>query len=201
VLEIRDLAAIRGERLVFDSLSFRLGAGEAMAVIGRNGAGKTTLLRMIAGLTPPFAGGIYWCGEDTRTDPGAHQLRLAYISHQDAVKPGMTVAENLAAWAPGNPAVRSAAIERALAATGLEDLAHIPARLLSAGQKRRLALSRLALRPTALWILDEPATGLDDASLDRLGAMIAAHRADGGIVIAATHQSLPMPAAQALRLG
>ncbi len=139
MLDIHNLAAIRGDQLIFADLSFSLRAGEALAITGRNGAGKTTLLRLVAGLAQPAAGEIHWCGEDVRASPAEYQLRLAYLGHQDAVKPGLTAAENLSIWAPGRGDARAAAVRGALAATGLGELAHVPGRMLSAGQRRRLA--------------------------------------------------------------
>ena len=200
MLEIKNLAAIRGDHLLFEDLSFAVAEGEAIALTGRNGAGKTTLLRMIAGLVPLASGRVLWAGEDALADLNAYHARLAYLGHQDAVKPGLTVTENLRTWAAGRRAEREAAIEAALEQVDLLDLADIPARMLSAGQKRRLAIARLCLRPMALWLLDEPVTGLDTASVLLFGDMIARHRAQGGMVIAATHQDLPMPGGRSVRL-
>ena len=194
-LEARALAAFRGERLVLRDLSFAVACGEALLLLGPNGSGKSTLLRLLAGLKRPDAGLLLWDGEDALADLAAHAGRVAYLGHQDAVKPGLTVAENLAFAAAGR------AVMPALEALGLGGLAELPARMLSAGQRRRLALARLPLSPAALWLLDEPTLGLDAASLDRLGAVLAAHRAAGGLVVAATHLDLPLPGASSLRLG
>lgn len=193
MLEIRSVAAVRGDHLLFADLSFAVAAGDAVSLMGRNGTGKTTLLRIIAGLTPLAAGAVIWAGKDAFQDPAAHHCRLAYLAHQDAVKPGLTVAENLRCWIDAKRPRRAEMIHTALAQTDLLDLADVPARMLSAGQRRRLAIGRLCLRSTPLWLLDEPVTGLDAASIDRFGEMVAAHRAAGGMVIAATHQDLPMP--------
>jgi heme exporter protein A len=125
-----------------------------------------------------------------------HGRLVAYLGHQDAVKPGLTVTENVrfAAAVSGRP------IAAALEAVGLQALADLPARMLSAGQKRRLALSRLMLSTARLWLLDEPTLGLDTASIERFGALLAGHRGGGGIVVAATHVPLPLPDAADLRL-
>jgi heme exporter protein A len=187
VLEGQGLAAFRGERLVFSGLRFAVPAGGAMLLLGPNGAGKSTLLRLLAGLVRPEAGSVLWHGEDTLADLPAHADRIAYLGHQDAIKPGLTTAENLRFRAT------PAAIDTALDAVGLAALADLPARMLSAGQKRRLALARLAVRPAPIWLLDEPTLGLDAASVARFGAMLAAHRATGGVVVAATHLPLPLP--------
>jgi heme exporter protein A len=189
VLAVDEIVAIRGERLVFGPLSFEVKAGGAMLLVGPNGAGKSTLLRILAGLGRVEAGHIRWDGQDMARDRAGHGARVAYVGHLDAVKPGLSAAENLGA---GHAA--------ALAAVGLEKLADQPVRLFSAGQKRRLALARLMLRPAPIWLLDEPTLGLDTASVARFGVMLADHRAGGGVVLAATHLPLPLPDAGELRL-
>ena len=194
-LEAQALAAFRGERLVLRDLSFAVDAGEALLLLGPNGSGKSTLLRLLAGLKRPDAGVMLWNGADALADLTVHAGRVAYLGHLDAIKAGLTVAENLAFAAAGRP------VTPALADLGLDALAELPARMLSAGQRRRLALARLALSPATLWLLDEPTLGLDTASLARLGALLARHRAAGGMVIAATHLDLPLPGARALVLG
>ena len=190
------LAALRGERLVFRDLSFHVAAGGALLLAGPNGSGKSTLLRLLAGLLSPAAGSLTWNGEDAFADCAAHVRFVAYLGHQDAIKPGLSAIENLAFPARisgGNAAA-------ALAVQGLSELADLPARMLSAGQQRRLALARLGLSSGMLWLLDEPTLGLDIASVERLGTVLAAHRARGGMVIAATHLPLPLPAAAELHL-
>ena len=192
MLQAVGLAAFRGERLVFAGLSFALPAGGALVLTGPNGSGKSTLLRLLAGLARPEAGQLLWDGADTLADLPSHAARLRYLGHQDAVKPGLTVAENLRFWGGGE------AIGRALEAVDLRRLADLPARMLSAGQRRRLAIARLAMTPAPLWLLDEPTVGLDAASVARVGALLAAHRGGGGMVVAATH--LPLPLADAAEL-
>jgi len=184
VLKVDRVVAFRGDRLVFGPISFEVAKGNALLLVGPNGSGKSTLLRLLAGLGRAEAGHITWNGEDTLTDRTAHGARVGYIGHQDAVKPGLTASENLGAGA-----------EAALSAVGLQRVAELPARMLSAGQKRRLALTRLLLKPAPIWLLDEPTLGLDTASVARFGTMLAAHRAGGGIVIAATHLPLPLQGA------
>ncbi|MDE2516669.1 MAG: heme ABC exporter ATP-binding protein CcmA [Rhodospirillales bacterium] len=196
MLEGQALAVFRGERLVFRDLDFGLDAGGALLLTGPNGAGKSTLLRLIAGLLAPAAGRLLWRGEDALADPARHAGRIAYLGHQDAIKPGLSTAENLAFAA----AIGRGSVDEALAALDLTPLAALPARLLSAGQRRRLALARLLLAPGPVWLLDEPTLGLDTASVARLGALLARHRARGGMVIAATHLPLPLPGAGALTL-
>src|SRR4051812_21942476 len=196
LLEARNLACLRGERLVFAGVSFALEAGAALLLVGANGAGKSSLLRLLAGLLAPAEGALLWAGEDALADRAAHAARLRYLSHQDALKPALTARENLEFFAR----LWGGAVEPALAAPDLSPLAELPARVLSSGQKRRLALARLALAPAPLWLLDEPTVGLDAASVARLGVLLARHRAAGGMVLAATHLPLPLPGARELRL-
>jgi heme exporter protein A len=196
MLEAQGLACLRGERVVFAGLSFRLAPGGALLLVGANGAGKSSLLRLLAGLIPPAEGALLWAGEEALADRAAHARRLRYLSHADALKPALTARENLLFFARlwgGDP-------DAALAALDLLSLAELPARVLSSGQKRRLALARLALAPAPLWLLDEPTVGLDVASVARLGALLARQREGGGMVIAATHLPLPLPHAAELRL-
>lgn len=184
LLRADGVAAFRGERLVLEGVSLRVPPGAALLLLGPNGSGKSTLLRVLAGLKRPDAGTVVWA------DPEAP---AAYLGHADAIKPGLSVAENLR--------LSPAAPGPALAALGLETLAELPARMLSAGQRRRLALARLSMSASKLWLLDEPTLGLDTASLQRLADLLAAHRAAGGGVVAATHQDFPLPGAGILRLG
>ena len=196
MLAAEGVAVFRGERLVFRDISFQVRAGAALVLAGPNGSGKSTLLRLLAGLVRPAAGRVLWNGGDALSDSAGHGRRVAYLGHQDAVKPGLTVRENVrfAAAVSGRP------VAAALTAVGLDTLADLPARMLSAGQKRRLALSRLVLSAAPLWLLDEPTLGLDSGSIDRFGLLLATHRAGGGIVVAATHVPLPLPDAAGLRL-
>lgn len=196
VLKAEGVAVFRGERLVFRDLSLTLSAGGALVLQGPNGSGKSTLLRVLAGLVQPFAGRLLWKGEDALADLAEHGERVMYVGHQDAVKPGLTVTENLAFAAR----VSGRSILTALEAVGLQTLAELPARMLSAGQKRRLALSRLVLSTAPVWLLDEPTLGLDTASIERFGGLLTAHRAAGGMVVAATHVPLPLSDVAGLRL-
>lgn len=180
------VSAFRGERLVLRDVAVRVLPGGALLLLGPNGAGKSTLLRVLAGLKRPEAGVVTWRGV-----PVAEAGDAAYLGHLDAVKPGLTVRENLG-FPPG--------VRDALGALGLTELANAPARMLSAGQRRRLALARLVGRGAGLWLLDEPTLGLDVSSVAMLGVALAAHRAAGGVVVAATHLALPLPDADELVL-
>jgi heme exporter protein A len=197
VLQAAGLAAFRGERLVFSEVDFAVRAGEVLLLTGPNGSGKSTLLRLLAGLLRPAAGMLTWGGANVFADLPAHAGRVAYVGHQDAVKPGLTAAENLRFAARLNGGV----VQDALDAVGLEELGDLPARMLSAGQRRRLALARFVLSRAPLWLLDEPTLGLDAASVDRFGVMLDAHRAGGGMAVAATHLPLPVGEAAELVLG
>ena len=196
LLSVRDLALLRGERVVFSGVGFDVPEGGALLLTGANGAGKSSLLRCLAGLLPPIEGEVSWRGEDALTDLSAHALRIRYAGHAEALKPSLTVAENIGFWAR----LWGGDGRAALAAVALDGLADLPARVLSSGQRRRLSLARLLLGEPLLWLLDEPTVGLDAASVERLGGLLAAHRAKGGAVIAATHLPLPLPDAREVRL-
>ena len=187
---------VRGERLVLDGIDLACGPGGATLLRGPNGAGKSTLLRILAGLRAPDAGHLSWNGVPVAADRILHAGRVAYLGHQDALKPGLTLAENLGlACRTGG-----GALDPALAALALSALRDLPARLLSAGQQRRAALARVLLLRAPVWLLDEPSLGLDSHAIELLGALFAAHRAAGGLVIATTHVPLPLPAAATLVL-
>ena len=196
-----DLTCLRGERLVFAGLGFALSAGDALLLVGPNGSGKSSLLRLMALLLRPFRGEFRWQGEPVAENPDAYRQGLRYVGHLDGVKPVLTCHESLAFWAaldgapePGRRA--AAALER----LGLERLAEVPGRYLSAGQKRRLNLARLLLLPAPLWLLDEPTNGLDAAAIARLEGALAEHRAAGGLIVASTHTPLALPGAATLHL-
>lgn len=190
------LTCERGGRLVFSGVDFTIASGAALAVTGRNGAGKSSLLRMIAGLLRVAAGTLTLDGgkDDAPIAEQAH-----YLGHQDALKPALSVLENLSFWIDwlgGNGDAHEA-----LAAVGLDTLADLPAAYLSAGQKRRLSLARLVAIRRPLWLLDEPASALDADAQKALGGIMRAHLAAGGIIVAATHAPLGIEGAHNLRLG
>ena len=192
--EGRSLQCRRGGRDVFAGLDFDLPPGGALLLTGPNGSGKSSLLRLMAGLLRPAAGDLLWDGRPIAEAPEAHAGRLHYLGHLDAVKPVLSVAENLRFWAAvrGGRHGGQGALDRALESFALTELAEVPGRLLSSGQRRRLALARLVAAPAELWLLDEPSVGLDHASVGRLAAAIAAHRAGGGRVAVATHTALDL---------
>ena len=190
-LTLEGLALARGERPLFSGLDLTLPPGEAVALTGANGAGKTSLLRAVAGLLRPVAGAIrFWTatGELEADDARAGAMHL--LGHHDGLKPGRTAGEELAFWSRwlgGDSAPAIAALE-------LAPLLALEVRKLSAGQRRRLALARLIAAPRALWLLDEPLAPLDAARRVRFGELMAAHLDGGGMVLAAVHDPLPVPA-------
>jgi heme exporter protein A len=182
------LACIRSNRIVFAGLDFAVSPGGALVLSGPNGSGKSSLLRLMAGIARPAAGRILWQGAPVPEDPEQFFARMHYVGHRDAVKPALTVRENLsfhAALRPG-PADIDAALDR----VGLAALADLPARMLSAGQTRRLTLARILATPAPLWLLDEPTIALDYRAVDRLRAAIDGHRAGGGMIVASTNVPL-----------
>jgi heme exporter protein A len=202
VFEGIDLTCIRGERLVFSGVGFSLAPGEALLLIGPNGSGKSSLLRLMAGLGRPAGGQVTWDGKDIAVDAPGHHHRLHYLGHQDAVKPALTVAETIRFWAGLQSSPNgTASADAALVRFRLDKLGETPCRFLSAGQRRRLALCRLAAYPAPLWLLDEPTLGLDRAALGDLEALLAEHRAGGGLVVLSTHTPLALPGARELSLG
>lgn len=187
----------RGGRLLFEDLSFNLAPGEGLLVTGPNGSGKTSLLRQIVGLLPLAGGtlGVTGAREDAVLPDLCH-----YVGHANAAKSSLTVAENLTFWADFLGQGRDH-LPNALAAFGLRPLADFAAGLLSAGQKRKLALSRLFAAPRPIWLLDEPQVSLDAPSLKLLDGAIGAHLAQGGIAVVASHTPLKTKFAHKLTLG
>jgi len=194
-----DLTCIRGERIVFQNLSFALSAGDALVLRGPNGCGKSTLLRLAAGFLQAAAGELNWRNREGEASDD-YREHIHYVGHLDGVKPAFSVAENLTFWA-GFDGSAQAEIDtaRALDLLGLGHLADIPGRYLSAGQRRRLNIARIAATSKPLWLLDEPSVSLDDASVALLATLIADHRANGGMVMVATHIDLDMAGAETLQ--
>ena len=186
-LVVEGLACVRGGRAVFTGVGFALAAGGALQVEGRNGAGKSSLLRILGGLLAPAEG---------RVD---NPFEVAWLGADATLKPGLTLHEELTYWArldgKGEPEVPAA-----LAAFDLAPLADLPVEILSSGQRRRAALARVHASKAALWLLDEPAVGLDTASLARLSDAIRGHRAAGGAVVVATHGDIGLDAPHRLSL-
>ena len=183
-LSVENLTAIRGGRMLFRDLGFRVEAGGTLCIEGANGVGKTSLLRMIAGLLAPAGGTILFGQIEDSEERGK---RVGWLGHQDAVKPQMTVRETLSFFAQLNG---SRGVEGAIEVVGLTRLAGLPGQYLSAGQKKRVALARLKICGRPLWLMDEPLASLDTAGKKIAADLITAHCVGGGIAIVATHEPL-----------
>lgn len=190
-LSVKGLSVRRGERILFRDLAFDLAAGEAIALTGANGSGKTSLLRVVAGLLAPAAGEVVFHGQADGDNARHESVHL--VGHADGLKGGRTALEELgfqASWLGGD----DAGVARAIDQLSLAPLLDLEVRRLSAGQRRRLALARLISAPRPLWLLDEPMAPLDTARRALLADMMQAHLAGGGLILAAVHDPLPIPA-------
>lgn len=190
MLEAKNLACLRGERLLFRGLDLHLQAGDLLRIAGANGMGKTSLLRLLAGLAEPAAGQVCWQGQALRHAREAFNAAQLYLGHAPALNELLSSLENLLfACAAAGLSATTGEAEAALRAQGLARQLGLPCKLLSQGQRRRAALARLALaRSRSLWLLDEPFAALDVAAVAALAAQIDAHCAAGGIVVFTSHQ-------------
>jgi heme exporter protein A len=191
-LQCENLHLWRGDRHVLRGIGFHLGAGECLLVGGANGSGKTSLLRTVSGLVYPEEGRVLWGGQDTRLDLAAFHCDLAYIGHEAPLKADLSAAENLLYWVGIRRPVGEGEVQRVLERVDGVRWGEQPARTLSAGQRRRVALAGLLLMAVPLWVLDEPTTNLDAEGQRLVGTLIENHLAGGGLVIAAVHHDLPL---------
>jgi heme exporter protein A len=188
-LTATDLTLWRGPNCLFEDLSFKVAAGSLLLLRGPNGSGKTTLLRVLCGITRPETGHVEWRGESIEKNRQAYGAALAYFGHTNGLKADLTVMQNLA-FAAQLYGQSGEQISDLLNALNLTVCAELETRYLSAGQKRRTALARVLMSQASLWLLDEPVTNLDAAGREYVINRLAAHVAEGGIVVAATHEDI-----------
>lgn len=201
MLEGINLACVRGDRELFRDVNFSIDAGSLMQVRGPNGSGKTSLLRMLCGLSNPADGEIRWCGKPIRSLEGDYFSAVTYIGHLSGTKDDLTVIENLriSSALAGFDINLKQALE-ALAHIGLGGRENLPVKVLSQGQRRRVALARLLVCKTSLWILDEPLVALDVMAVQMIQALLEQHLQNGGIVVMTTHQEIEITATSKMQL-
>jgi heme exporter protein A len=184
------LACIRNDVLLFSELEFQMDGGAILQIQGPNGSGKTSLLRILCGLALPDAGSVLWNGKNIHDHRQEYFKEMSYIGHVNGIKMELTVLENLAIAGAISVTDKKVSPLETLEKMGLAEYENIPARKLSSGQRRRLALARLLITDTRLWILDEPLTSLDDYGRQLMRDMISAHAAGNGVTVLATHDPL-----------
>ena len=201
MLDVSDLECTRGDRRLFTGLCFDLPPGTLLHVEGPNGSGKTTLLRAVCGLLQPQQGDIRWGGENIRRLKEDYCREVLYLGHLNGIKNDLTGLENLTVSATlDGDQVQQGEVWAALKRMGLAGFEDLPTRVLSQGQKKRVALARLPLSNARLWVLDEPFTALDKAAVELLQTLIAEHVDEGGMAIITTHQEVPLTSGQIQRL-
>jgi heme exporter protein A len=200
-LSVHDLHCVRDERTLFNQLNFVLPAGQVLQVEGHNGSGKTSLLRILCGLSLPADGEVRWCGEDIQEDYTTYWGQLHYIGHAPGVKGELSPLENLAVARALSIAANDLPLDEALAQIGLRGFEDVPARTLSAGQQRRVALARLLVSYAPVWVLDEPFTALDKAGVRQVEAMLDTHAKQGGIAVLTSHHPVQCEHARHIYLG
>ncbi|EKO3916958.1 cytochrome c biogenesis heme-transporting ATPase CcmA [Vibrio fluvialis] len=191
MLEVKNLTAIRDERVLFEGLSFTIQSGELVQIEGRNGTGKTTLLRIVTGLGDRDDGEIHWNNVNIEADRDSYHQELLFLGHQTGVKRELTALENLRFYQAVHAAgTQEEDLYQTLTQVGLAGREDVPVGQLSAGQQRRVALARLWLSRQKLWILDEPLTAIDKQGVKVLEALFLQHAEQGGIVVLTTHQDM-----------
>ncbi|MEQ1533082.1 MAG: cytochrome c biogenesis heme-transporting ATPase CcmA [Sideroxydans sp.] len=200
-LDVVNLTCERGDLSLFTGLSFELAAGELMQVQGANGAGKTTLLRTLCGFIQPVEGVVKWNGQDISEWDDGYHAQMCYLGHLNAIKDELSALENLqmGAGLAGFKVSEQEAVN-VLRRMGLRRKEHLPVRVLSQGQRRRVALSRLLIGDAKLWILDEPLTALDVGAVALMQELIGEHLSNGGMTIFTTHQPLQVAGVQTREL-
>jgi heme exporter protein A len=201
VLQARALTCVRGERQLFAGLDLQLNSGECLHVRGANGVGKTSLLRLLTGLSKPESGEILWKHHSIQEDPKQYHRELLFLGHRDALKEDLTALENLEMYASLDDI--SITQEQALSSLwrfGLRGREDLPVQYLSAGQKRRVLMARMAIHHAKLWILDEPFNALDVDAVQALQNLITEHLEIGGLVVLTSHQEIQVPYVRVLEL-
>ncbi len=201
MLQGNNLACVRGDRKLFEGINFSLEVGGLMQVRGPNGSGKTSLLRMLCGLSVPACGEIHWRSAAIRALGGEYYSVLTYIGHLGGSKDDLTVIENLRiSSALAGVEINQAEAREALQHMGLAGRETLPVKVLSQGQRRRVALARLLVCKTVLWILDEPLAALDTMAVTIIRDLLEHHLAQGGMVVMTTHQEINIAAATTYQL-
>ena len=190
MLKAQSITCVRGDRLLFQDLSLQVHPGEAYQIQGGNGVGKTTLLRILCGLSLPESGEVFWNAASIREDPEKFQSDLVYIGHSNGIKLDLTPKENLAFALTLHSGTPDVSIDEALDRVGLSGSQHLLCRVLSAGQRRRVAIARLYLSRAPLWVLDEPLGAIDAAGVEAIENVIETHLGQGGMTVFTTHQPL-----------
>ncbi|MEZ5672118.1 MAG: cytochrome c biogenesis heme-transporting ATPase CcmA, partial [Thiotrichaceae bacterium] len=200
LLTVEDLQCIRDDRVLFEGLNFTLQTGQILQIEGRNGSGKTSLLRILCGLTLPTEGTVLWKNQDIQSIRLEYCTELSYIGHVPGIKQELTPLENLAITQALGAVTTTIQRDTALSIVGLYGFEDVPTRNLSAGQQRRVALARLLIHHTQLWILDEPFTALDRTAINMVEALLDTHARRGGMVVVTSHHKINCEHATCLHL-
>ena len=192
-LELHSIDGARGESILFEKLSIKLFSGDILQVLGANGGGKTTLLRIIAGLHPPAKGDVLWHGHPIKTSID-YRIQSLYLGHLNGLKTELTVRENLLLSQRLSGETPRVALSIALERLGLTEFGDTRVGTLSAGQRRKAALARLAYERAALWILDEPFTALDGSGIEGVHDLMRDHLTHGGVIAFTSHQRVEFAA-------
>lgn len=200
MLEAVDLECVRGDRPLFSHLSFSLKPGELLHVTGANGSGKTTLLRTLCGLTRAHAGEVRWNGSAINKLGDDYHAQLAYVGHANGIQGDLTPVENLRVASSLSGDADKSRIGTTLERLGLAAYHHFPSKILSQGQKRRLALARLVVEHKPLWILDEPLSGLDVDSVSLMTTILMEHLAEGRLIVITSHQDVDVKTKTVLQI-
>ncbi|RKZ46443.1 MAG: heme ABC transporter ATP-binding protein CcmA [Gammaproteobacteria bacterium] len=193
LLVVRSLSCVRNEQLLFEEISFKLSSGEVLQIEGANGSGKTSLLRILCGLALPEEGKVSWNNQDIQNIRSQYAQDMHYVGHTNGIKAELTSVENLVVAQSLTIPRGGCSCEDALAQLEIEELADVPVRKLSSGQRRRVALSRLLISEARLWLMDEPFTSLDDSSRLLVKKIIETHAKTGGLAVIVTHDPLELP--------